>query len=83
MISCVLGVWGISRDEVVVCGCSSEKVAIVSAIYCLLGVCPTGVVSWADTGSSALKRAEEEGCSTRPVFTRKLIAGREAEDGSY
>ena len=41
------------------------------------------MVSWANTGSGALKRAEEEaeGCGTSPVFTRKLIARREAEDG--
>ena len=60
---------------------SIVKVVILSDM-CLLRVCPVEILSWVNTGSSTLKRVEEESedCCTRPVLAGKLITGREADD---
>ena len=66
LMSCVLGVWGISVVEAVLCGCGKDRAAILSATACLPGVkCgayPGRGISRetdCDIGFGDLKRADE------------------------
>ena len=83
LISCVLGVWGISKEDAVLWGWGSQKVAILSAIYCLLGVCPIGIVWCSEsTGSSAWKELKRQNIAVLVwKIAGKFFTGTEAEDG--